>query len=59
MHYTCLNRLRHHSPEIYKAQQESQAGGAQPGPDAGPTGGADDSAADDVQDVDFEEVKED
>ncbi len=47
------------SEEIYKAQQESQAGGAQPGPDAGaaPEGG--EAAQDDVQDVDFEEVKED
>ena len=47
------------SEEIYKAQQESQAGGPQPGgPEAGPTGEAD-AAQDDVQDVDFEEVKED
>ena len=47
------------SEEIYKAQQESQAGGEQPGADAGgaPEGG--DTAQDDVQDVDFEEVKED
>jgi molecular chaperone DnaK len=47
------------SEEIYKAQQDSQAGGAQPGPDAGaaPEGG--ETAQDDVQDVDFEEVKED
>ena len=47
------------SEEIYKAQQESQAGGAQPGADAGgaPEGG--EAAQDDVQDVDFEEVKED
>ena len=47
------------SEEIYKAQQESQAGGEQPGADAGgaPEGG--DAAQDDVQDVDFEEVKED
>ncbi|WKK64954.1 molecular chaperone DnaK [Lutimonas zeaxanthinifaciens] len=48
------------SEEIYKAQQEAQAGGAQPGPDAGAAGaGAGDAAQDDVQDVDFEEVKED
>jgi len=50
------------SEEIYKAQQESQAG-AQPGPDAGAGGagaaGAGETAQDDVQDVDFEEVKED
>jgi molecular chaperone DnaK len=44
------------SEEMYKAQQEAQAGGA-PGADAGAQG---DSASegDDVQDVDFEEVKE-
>ena len=48
------------SEEIYKAQQESQAGGAQPGPDAGAeASGSEESAQDDVQDVDFEEVKED
>ena len=49
------------SEEIYKAQQESQAG-AQPGPDAGAGAGAaggGETAQDDVQDVDFEEVKED
>ncbi len=48
------------SEEIYKAQQESQAGGPQPGADAGAeaTGGAE-TVQDDVQDVDFEEVKED
>ncbi|UCE94145.1 MAG: molecular chaperone DnaK [Flavobacteriaceae bacterium] len=48
------------SEEIYKAQQEAQAGGAQAGPDAG-AGAADgsDAGQDDVQDVDFEEVKED
>lgn len=48
------------SEEMYKAQQDSQAAGAQPGADAG---GAEaegsESAQDDVQDVDFEEVKED
>ncbi|MGI9531362.1 molecular chaperone DnaK, partial [Lutimonas sp.] len=47
------------SEEIYKAQQESQAGGAQPGPDAGAAPEAGEAGADDVQDVDFEEVKED
>ncbi|MCA0932244.1 molecular chaperone DnaK [Lutimonas saemankumensis] len=50
------------SEEIYKAQQEAQAGGAQAGPDAGAGAGAaggNDAAQDDVQDVDFEEVKED
>jgi hypothetical protein len=39
----------------------SQAGGAQQGPDAGFQGGAQgaqsNNSADDVQDVDFEEVK--
>ncbi len=48
------------SEEIYKAQQESQAGGAQPGADAGAEATGDgETAQDDVQDVDFEEVKED
>ena len=48
------------SEEIYKAQQESQAGGPQPGADAGAgTAGDGEPAQDDVQDVDFEEVKED
>ncbi len=47
------------SEEMYKAQQEGQAGGEagpQPGADAG---GGSAKAEDDVQDVDFEEVKED
>jgi len=47
------------SEEIYKAQQESQAGGAQPGPDAGAAPEGSEATQDDVQDVDFEEVKED
>jgi len=48
------------SEEIYKAQQESQAGGPQPGADAGAgAAGEGEPAQDDVQDVDFEEVKED
>ena len=48
------------SEEIYKAQQESQAGGAQPGAEPGAeAAGEGESAQDDVQDVDFEEVKED
>lgn len=48
------------SEEIYKAQQESQAGGPQPGADAGAGAAGDgEPAQDDVQDVDFEEVKED
>ncbi|RPD98171.1 molecular chaperone DnaK [Aureibaculum marinum] len=47
------------SEEMYKAQQEGQAGGATAG--AGDAAGAEGSTAegDDVQDVDFEEVKED
>ncbi|MCF6223340.1 MAG: molecular chaperone DnaK [Flavobacteriaceae bacterium] len=48
------------SEEMYKAQQDAQGGaaGEQPGADAGAEG-ADTSTEDDVQDVDFEEVKED
>ncbi len=49
------------SEELYKAQQENQAGGAagpQPGADAGADAGTG-GEGDDVQDVDFEEVKED
>jgi len=48
------------SEEMYKAQQEGQGGeaGPQPGADAGAEG-AETSTEDDVQDVDFEEVKED
>ena len=46
------------SEEIYKAQQDSQAAGAEPGPDASDAGNGE-STQDDVQDVDFEEVKED
>jgi len=44
------------SEEMYKATQGAEAGqaGAQPGPDAGAQ-----DASDEVQDVDFEEVKED
>jgi len=47
------------SEEMYKDTQAADAGqaGAQPGPDAGPDAGAQD-ASDEVQDVDFEEVKE-
>ena len=47
------------SEEIYKAQQDSQASGAQPGPDASGDAGNGEATQDDVQDVDFEEVKED
>jgi molecular chaperone DnaK len=43
------------SEEMYKAQQEAQAQGAPTG-DAGDTGGK--KAGDNVEDVDFEEVKE-
>jgi len=46
------------SEEIYKAQQDSQAAGAHPGPDASDAGNGE-ATQDDVQDVDFEEVKED
>jgi len=46
------------SEEIYKAQQDSQASGTEPGPDASDAGNGE-AAQDDVQDVDFEEVKED
>ncbi len=46
------------SEEIYKAQQDSQASDAQPGPDASDAGNGE-ATQDDVQDVDFEEVKED
>ncbi|MDW5289856.1 molecular chaperone DnaK [Formosa sp. PL04] len=42
------------SEEMYKAQADGQ-GGAQPGPDAGSEGQANESS--DVEDVDFEEVK--
>ncbi|PTX62797.1 molecular chaperone DnaK [Kordia periserrulae] len=45
------------SEEMYKAQAEAQQGGAgQPGPDAS-AGGAENKDGEDVQDVDFEEVK--
>ncbi len=47
------------SEEIYKAQEESQAGGAQPGAESGAGPEAGEATQDDVQDVDFEEVKED
>ncbi len=48
------------SEEMYKAQQDTQGGaaGPQPGTDAGAEG-AETSTEDDVQDVDFEEVKDD
>ncbi len=48
------------SEEMYKAQQDAQGGaaGEQPGANAGAEGGAE-ASEDDVQDVDFEEVKDD
>jgi molecular chaperone DnaK len=46
------------SEEMYKAQQEGQAGG-EAGPQPGADAGGSAKAEDDVQDVDFEEVKED
>ncbi len=45
------------SEEMYKAQQDAQGGEA--GPQPGDEQGAKATAEDDVQDVDFEEVKED
>jgi len=47
------------SEEMYKAQQESQSAGPQPGADAGAASSEGEASQDDVQDVDFEEVKED
>ena len=47
------------SEEMYKAQQDTQGAGPQPGADAADGAGTDTSTEDDVQDVDFEEVKED
>ena len=44
------------SEEMYKAQAEGQAQG-QPGPDPAANAGGDATGGDDVQDVDFEEVK--
>lgn len=44
------------SEEMYKAQQEAQAGAAAGGPDASQNGQASDEGSD-VEDVDFEEVK--
>ena len=46
------------SEEIYKAQQDTQSAGPQPGADAEASSDGE-AAQDDVQDVDFEEVKED
>ena len=44
------------SEEMYKAQAEGQAQG-QPGPDPAANAGGESTGGDDVQDVDFEEVK--
>ena len=44
------------SEEMYKAQAEGQAHG-QPGPDSAANAGGEAAGGDDVQDVDFEEVK--
>ena len=44
------------SEEMYKAQAEGQAQG-QPGPDSAANAGGEAAGGDDVQDVDFEEVK--
>ncbi len=53
-----LEELQKASEALYQAAaQAQQEGGAQPGPDAGAQGGATEGGADDVQDVDFEEVK--
>jgi len=43
------------SEEMYKAQAEAQGQGAGPGPDAGASDSGQES--NDVEDVDFEEVK--
>ena len=42
--------------EMYAAQQGAE-GAAQPGPDAGAEAGAEQAGADDVSDVEYEEVK--
>ena len=53
-----LEELQKASEALYQAAAQAQQGGAQPGPDAGAQqGGATEGGADDVQDVDFEEVK--
>ena len=44
------------SQEIYQAQQEASAGGAQPGADAGAAN--EDAGSDDATDVEFEEVED-
>ena len=53
-----LEKLQKASEALYQAAAQAEQGGAQPGPDAGAQGGAQQGGgADDVQDVDFEEVK--
>ncbi|MCK5782132.1 MAG: molecular chaperone DnaK [Flavobacteriales bacterium] len=52
-----LEELQKASEALYAAAAQAEQGGAQPGPDAGEQGGAQEGGADDVQDVDFEEVK--
>ena len=47
------------SEEMYKAQQDEQGGAAGPQPGADTNEGTETSGEDDVQDVDFEEVKDD
>ncbi len=50
------NAFQAASQEMYNAQAQAGGAGPQPGPDAGPQGGGQ-PGNDDVQDVDFEEVK--
>lgn len=45
------------SEEMYKAQADAQGGGAAPGPDAAGQAGKTEGESNDVEDVDFEEVK--
>ena len=52
-----MEELQKASEALYAAAAQAEQGGAQPGPDAGAQGGAQEGGADDVQDVDFEEVK--
>jgi len=52
-----LEELQKASEALYQAAAQAEQGGTQPGPDAGAQGGAQEGGADDVQDVDFEEVK--
>ena len=52
-----MEELQKASEALYAAAAQAEQGGAQPGPDAGEQGGAQEGGADDVQDVDFEEVK--